>query len=103
MGHTAGQSQPLPKRCPSRGAITTFDIVQGSFGGAMSDPSPTTRRFNVGNKRRVRLRIGAAAMRTGIAVLAYIILYGNAAATEYAVDGLAVGTQLDFSSASYRG
>ena len=68
----------------------------------MSDQSPTTHRFNVGNKRRVRLRIGAAAMRTGIAVLAYIILYGNAAATEYAVDGLAVGTQLNFSSASYR-
>jgi hypothetical protein len=68
----------------------------------MSDPSPTTHRFNVGNKRRVRLRIGAAAMRTGIVVLAYIVLYGNAAATEYAVDGLAVGTQLNFSSASYR-
>ena len=68
----------------------------------MSDPSPTTHRFNVGNKRRVRLRIGAAAMRTGIVVLAYIALYGNAAATEYAVDGLAVGTQLNFSSASYR-
>jgi hypothetical protein len=68
----------------------------------MLDPSPTTHRFNVGNKRRVRFRIGAAAMRTGIVVFAYIVLYGNAAATEYAVDGLAVGTQLNFSSASYR-
>jgi ribosomal protein L9 len=69
----------------------------------MSHPSPTTHRFNVGNDRRVRLRIEAATMRTGIAVLAYIVLYGNAiAATEYAVDGLAVGTRLNFGSASYR-
>ena len=35
--------------------------------------------------------------------LAYVVLCGNAvAATEYAVDGLAVGTQLNFGSASYR-
>ena len=40
-------------------------------------------------------------MGAGIVVLAY---YGNAiaASTEYAVDGLAVGTQLNFNSASYR-
>ena len=42
-------------------------------------------------------------MRAGIVVLAYVILYGNAIAapTEYAVDGLAVGTQLNLGSASY--
>ena len=35
--------------------------------------------------------------------LAYVVLCGNAvAATEYAVDGLAVGTQLNFGTASYR-
>jgi len=67
----------------------------------MSDPSPTTHCFNVSNNRRVRLGVGAAAMGAGIVVLAY---YGNAiaASTEYAVDGLAVGTQLNFNSASYR-
>src|SRR5262245_33655750 len=70
----------------------------------MSYPSPTTRRFDVSNNRRVRLRIGAAAMGAGIVVFAYVVLYGNAIAapTEYAVDGLAVGTQLNFDSASYR-
>jgi len=42
-------------------------------------------------------------MRTGIVVLAQLVLCGNAlAAPEYAVDGSAVGTQLDFDSASYR-
>jgi hypothetical protein len=70
----------------------------------MSDPSPTTCRFNVGNNRRVRLRIEAAAMRAGIVVLAYVVLCGNALAapTEYAVEGLAVGTQLNLGSASYQ-
>jgi ribosomal protein L9 len=70
----------------------------------MSYPSPTTHRFDVSNNRRVRLRIGAAAMGAGIVVFAYVVLYGNAIAapTEYAVDGLAVGTQLNFGSASYR-
>ena len=70
----------------------------------MSDPSPTTHRFNVSNNRRARLRIRAAAMGAGIAVLAYVVLHGSAIAapTEYAVDGLAVGTQLNFGSASYR-
>ena len=63
----------------------------------MPDSSPTTYRFDAGNKRR------ATAMRTGIVVLAYVVLCGNSvAATEYAVDGLAVGTQLNFGSASYR-
>jgi cell division septum initiation protein DivIVA len=47
---------------------------------------------------------GAAAMRTGIAVLAAIVLSANATAaqTQYAVDGLAIGTKLNFDSASYR-
>jgi hypothetical protein len=68
------------------------------------DPSPTTCRFNVGNNRRVRLRIEAAAMRAGIVVLAHVVLCGNALAapTEYAVEGLAVGTQLNLGSASYQ-
>jgi len=69
----------------------------------MSDPAPTTLGFNVGNDRRVRLRIAAVTMTTAIVILAYVALYGNAiAAAEYAVDGLAVGTQLNFTSASYR-
>jgi ribosomal protein L9 len=70
----------------------------------MSDPSPTTRRFNVSNNRRARLKIRAAAMGAGIVVVAYVVLYGSAIAapTEYAVDGLAVGTQLNFGSTSYR-
>src|SRR5215813_631874 len=70
----------------------------------MSDPSPTTHRFNVSNNRRVPLRIRAAPMWVGIIIVAYVISYGNAIAApmEYAVDGLAVGTQLNFGSASYR-
>jgi ribosomal protein L9 len=70
----------------------------------MSYPSPTKHRFDISNNRRVRLRIGAAAMGAGIVVFAYVVLYGNAIAapTEYAVDGLAIGTQLNFGSASYR-
>src|SRR5262245_7086096 len=76
----------------------------GASGGAVSDdPSPTTCRFNVGNNRRVRLRIEAAAMRARIVVLAYVVLCSNAlAAPEYAVDGLAVGTRLNLGSASYQ-
>jgi ribosomal protein L9 len=73
-------------------------------GKPMSDPSPTTHRFNVSNNRRARLKIRAAAMGAGIVVVAYVVLYGSAIAapTEYAVDGLAVGTQLNFGSTSYR-
>src|SRR5215467_4362433 len=43
-------------------------------------------------------------MGASIVVFAYVVLYGNAIAapTEYAVDALAVGTQLNFDSASYR-
>ena len=43
-------------------------------------------------------------MRTGIAFLASIVLSANATAApaEYAVDGLTIGTKLNFDSASYR-
>ncbi len=79
-----------------------LECSSGTFGGTMSVPSPTTQH-RARNKRRVRLRIEAATMRTGIILLAQLVLCGNAlAATEYAVDGLAAGTQLDFGSASYR-
>jgi hypothetical protein len=55
------------------------------------------------HKHRVRLRIEAATMRPAIVLLAQLVLCGSAlAAAEYAVDELAVGTQLDFGSASYR-
>jgi len=43
-------------------------------------------------------------MRARITVLAAVVLSGNpiAAPADYAVDGLAVGTQLNFGSALYR-
>jgi hypothetical protein len=43
-------------------------------------------------------------MKAGIAAFASVVLCGNAVAepTQYVVDGLAVGTQLSFTSASYR-
>jgi hypothetical protein len=75
----------------------------GPFEGTMPDPSPITYRFKAHNKRGARLRIEAATMRAGIVVLAQLVLCGNAlSATEYAVDGLAVGTQLNFGNAPYR-
>src|SRR5262245_37334345 len=68
-------------------------------GETMSDPSPTTIASRPGTSAGVE----TARMRTGIVVLAQLVLCGNAlAAPEYAVDGSAVGTQLDFDSASYR-
>src|SRR5205823_14808646 len=47
---------------------------------------------------------GAAAMKARIAVLASVVLSGSATAApnQYAVEGVAVGTQLNFDSASYR-
>jgi hypothetical protein len=55
-----------------------------------------------GDKQLVR-RVEAAAVLTAIVVLAHAALIGHAiAATEYAVDGLAVATKLNFGSASYR-
>ena len=54
--------------------------------------------------RNNRGRVGAVVMRTGIAFLASIVLSANATAapTQYAVDGLAIGTKLSFDSGSYR-
>jgi hypothetical protein len=69
----------------------------------MSDSSPTRHRFNAGNKHLVRFGVEAAAVLTATVVLAHAALIGHAiAATEYAVDGLAVAKQLNFGSASYR-
>jgi hypothetical protein len=66
----------------------------------MSDSSPTRHRVN---KHLVRFSVEAAAVLTATVVLAHAALTGHAmAATEYAVDGLAVATQLNFSRASYR-
>ena len=69
----------------------------------MSDSSPTRHRFGAGNKHLVRFGVEAAAVLTATVVVAHAALIGHAiAATEYAVDGLAVATQLNFGSASYR-
>src|SRR3954447_18061182 len=69
----------------------------------MSDSSPTRHRFNAGNKHLVRFGVEAAAVLTATVVIAHAALIGHAiAATEYAVGGLAVATQLNFGSASYR-
>jgi hypothetical protein len=55
-------------------------------------------------KRRKETKVGVAAMKVGIAVVAFSLLCGDAIAapTQYAVDGLAIGTHLNFDSASYR-
>ena len=69
----------------------------------MSDSSPTRHTVNAGNKHLVRFGVEAAAVLTATVVLAHAALTGHAmAATEYAVDGLAVATQLNFGRASYR-
>src|SRR5262249_34612498 len=49
-------------------------------------------------------RVGVTGMWAGTAFLASVVLCANAMAapTQYAVDGLAVGTKLNFDSASYR-
>ena len=66
----------------------------------MSDSSPTRHRVN---KHLVRFSVEAAAVLTATVVLAHAALTGHAmAATEYAVDGLPVATQLNFGRASYR-
>jgi hypothetical protein len=94
---------PLAGRCPSRGAITTLDVAEGRSGEAMSQSSPTRHHFSAGNKHLVRFRVEAAAALTATAILAHAALIDHAiAATAYAVDGLAVATQLNFKSASYR-
>ena len=69
----------------------------------MSQSSPTRHHFSAGNKHLVRFRVEAAAVLTATAILAHAALIDHAiAATAYAVDGLAVATQLNFKSASYR-
>ena len=94
---------PVPERRPSRGAITTLDVLEGRSGEAMSQSSPTRHHFSAGNKHLVRFRVEAAAVLTATAILAHAALIDHAiAATAYAVDGLAVATQLNFKSASYR-
>jgi hypothetical protein len=69
----------------------------------MSQSSPTRHHFSAGNKHLVRFRVEAAAVLTATAILAHAALIDRAiAATAYAVDGLAVATQLNFKSAPYR-
>jgi hypothetical protein len=69
----------------------------------MSQSSPTRHHFSADSKHFVRFRIEAAAVLTATAILAHGALIDHAiAATAYAVDGLAVATQLKFNSASYR-
>ena len=69
----------------------------------MSQSSPTRHHFSADSKRLVRFRIEAAAVLTATAILAHGALIDHAiAATAYAVDGVAVATQLNFNSASYR-
>jgi hypothetical protein len=60
--------------------------------------------FNPTTCAMVAARGGAAGMRVGIVVLAAIALCGDATAApaQYVVDGLTLGTQLNFDSASYK-
>src|SRR5262249_16192020 len=103
MGHTARQFCRSRRDVSAAAQSQRWMWFRDFFEGSMSDPSPTRHRFKAGNTRRARLRVEVAAIRTGLAVLAHAVLIGNAiAATEYAVDGLTVGTQLNFGSASYR-
>src|SRR5262249_42225790 len=76
---------------------------RGRSGEAMSQSSPTRHHFSADSKHFVRFRVEAAAVLTATAILAHRALIDHAiAATAYAVDGLAVATQLNFNSASYR-
>jgi len=69
----------------------------------MSQSSPTRHHFSAGSKHFVRFRVEVAAVLTATAILAHAASIDHAvAATAYAVDGLAVATQLNFNSASYR-
>src|SRR5262249_28412793 len=102
MGHTRRRISVAPQEVSWRRRNQSVERSSEPSGKPMSDLSPATH-FNADNKRGVRPRIEAAAMRTAIVVLAQLVFYGNAmAGPEYAVDGLTVGTQLDFHSASYR-
>src|SRR6516225_9499093 len=91
----------------------------GSMGGGTSRNGMSKPPFKFASERvfspaltcarsgapKIRRHRGmGAAMKAGITLLASVILCGNALAgpTQYAVDGLAIGTLLNFSSGSYR-
>jgi hypothetical protein len=103
MGHTAEQSPRSRSHAPVAAQSQRWMSARGRSGEAMSQSSPTRYHFNAGRKRLVRFRIEAAAVLTATAILAHGALIDHAiAATAYAVDGVAVATQLNFKSASYR-
>ena len=103
MGHAAEQSPRSWRDAPVAAQSQRWMSLRSRSGEAMSDSSPTRHRFGAGNKHLVRFGVEAAAVLTATIVLAHAALIGHAiAATEYAVDGLAVAKQLNFGSASYR-
>src|SRR5919201_1808676 len=103
MGHTAEQSPPPGSDAPVAAQSQRWISPRGRSGEAMSKSSPTRHHFSADSKHFVRFRIEAAAALTATAILAHGALIDHAtAATAYAVDGLAVATQLNFKSASYR-
>jgi hypothetical protein len=103
MGHTVEQSPPSRSDAPVAAQSHRWMSSRGRSGEAMSQSSPTRHHFNAGSKRLVRFRVEAAAVLTATAILTHAGLIDHAiAATAYAVDGLAVATQLNFKSASYR-
>src|SRR5262249_31367307 len=76
---------------------------RGRSGEAMSQSSPTRHHFSADSKHFVRFRVEAAAVLTATAILAHRALIDHAiAAAASPLDGLAVATQLNFNSASYR-
>src|SRR5262249_23468024 len=87
MGHTRRRISVAPEEVSWRRRNQSVERSSESSGKPMSDLSPATHRLNAGNKRGVRPRIEAAAMRTAIVVLAQLVFYGSAmAGPEYAVD-----------------
>src|SRR5512133_1931284 len=103
MGHTAEQSPRSRSDAPVAAQSQRWMSSRGRSGEAMSQSSPTRHHFSADSKRFVRLKIEAAAVLTATAILAHGALIDHAiAATAYAVDGVAVATQLNFNSASYR-
>lgn len=103
MGHTDEQSPRARSDAPVAAQSQRWMSSRGRSGEAMSQSSPTRHHFNAGRKRLVRFKIEAAAVLTATAVLSHGALIGHAiAATAYAVDGVAVASQLNFNSASYR-
>jgi hypothetical protein len=103
MGHTAEQSPRSRSDAPVAAQSQRWMSSRGRSGEAMSQSSPTRHHFSADSKRFVGFRIEAAAVLTATAILAHGALIDHAiAATAYAVDGVAVATQLNFNSASYR-